>query len=325
MTAVILDPTSQEPIGRQRTPRGSWFALLPQLRDLAVVLATATYALGHGVWAIYSFTYGLGAHIAGQMQYFIAGAPALAAVSGFILSIYWLSVGFKKFQSLIVRRRGHKMRHLIPLLFLCSMAILNWKPETNMFTLALALFAVPLMPLQPLVAGMGSTVTVRILTVLPLIPIFIFAVYLYATSVYPQLPLEFGGGRPQCVMVGVRPESITPLWRNLVLESRSASLYELKRASNSNASKRKASLGKLIAIRQSELNDLIGGKAKLDQFAEAGPLLLWAEGDSDLLLSVHGFGSKTADHYTVRRIDSMVVRYVSSLSLESEGCPPGSL
>src|SRR5579864_1866040 len=144
------------------------------------------------------------------------------------------------------------------------------------------------------------------------------------------------GGTQVCRALGVSGASWTPLppmmgcprsrgnftWRELVVESKLASLLQLEMAANGKSADFKPTVLKLIEVKRNELKELTGGQAKSERFAEAGPLLLWAEGESDLLLSVRGFDAELEDRYTVRRTDSIVIRYVGAAASESEGCPP---
>jgi hypothetical protein len=313
---MIIEPSNSRPSLFSRIAAWDWVAALPKLRDLAIVVATAAYVTGYAIWGIYAYEYGLGTRSAVQMQYFVAGAPGLVVISLILVLFYWFPAVLSTLGRYLLRKLGSRLFStlgIMALVLLCLGAIAY--PHSNDSLDRIDALGFVLIIIQVIFAGFqGDTKQVRAM-LLSLLPLFAFSLYFYALYVYPDIPQELGGGRPKCVVLGVGADSQNSSWQSLVLESQKQVLVTLNKWKNGSETERK-----LYAMQSRKVEQLYG-RADAKNFSETGPLLLWSESDSNLLLSVTRYSADLTDRYLIPRSDSLIVRYVSEISGGVNGCP----
>lgn len=311
---MIVDASGSEVTSESGRPPANWIAGLPKLRDVLILIASVTYALGYAVWAIYALEYGLGTRPAVQMQYFVAGAPALVVLAAVGMAFYWAPFLLKGIRDMVVRKLDKRALRLLTMALL-ALIILSGAfgkiLHLNEIVFSLILIVTQFM----LMTIHGSTPPIRLILLL-LTPIWAFSLYAYATTFYPHIAQELGGGRPKCVVIGLADASLNSAsWQNLVRNSQLGALVNLKRVKNPSEPLRNLTRlqdAKVMALWKS---------TKPSDFAVSGPLLLWNETETSLLLSV-GLSANWDDRFLMPRSSSMVVRYVSEFGAEGEGCPP---
>jgi hypothetical protein len=311
---MIIDPQDRNARLVRRFSGQPWIDLLPKLRDLAIAGAGMVYIIGYIVWAFYASINGLGTRPAAQMQYFVAGTPALLVLAAVLLLFYWAPIVFVAFSRYLQRKFKHAYVAILLVLFLLVAALQFISYDLIFGVLA----AIALVVIQCLMLALqGARRSIRFL-MLPLIVVGVAFVYFYAAYIYPRIPQEFGGGRPRCVMLSTSVGALKgDSWNKLVVESRISGLYSLGKIK-----RQTDSIKKLRAYGEKELKLMLSHQEGADALlAETGPLLLWSESDTHLLLSVQEYGSDLEDRYIVPRVDSMVIRYVSGISGNIEGCP----
>lgn len=320
---MLLDPNTQKPVANNAKTNGeAALRWLPKMRDGAIIVVSVTYALGYAVWAIYAYKYGLGVRPAGQTQYFVAGGPALIIIGTLLSLFYAAPILLDRARQWLTRRFGMKTAGAIGILstlMLLVGMVLQFDVEISTAVPGSLLVAVLLVITETIAMGLlGEKAPVRLL-LLPLVPIGIGAVYFYATEAYPKIPQELGGGRPQCVMIGLQTHSVTPSWRGLVLES-----WVHARNNMIKVQPMSPVMLELIKQKDGQLKELLSGKAEAAKLTEAGPLLLWAESDSQLIVSIGGYDSDMDDRFIIGRTNEMIVRRVSEIGSESVGCEVGA-
>jgi hypothetical protein len=307
----------QTPHDAQTAPARVWLDVLPKLRDSVLVIFGTAYALGYIVWAIHAYRNGLGGRPASPAQYFVAGAPVLTVLVILLCLFYWLPQALKSLRDFAIRRfgrRGHALIGLVGILILVAAYRLDALSTKSLAGTVVTGMVVLLLALTGITLMVGDF-PVRAFLV-TIVPLCMLAIHAYAYSIFPNLPQEFGGGRPRCVTVSIGELAVTPAWKVLVVQSKQAAAFNMRHRPDSSKL-----LKSIAASTERDVTRMEMGEAAINEYATTGPLMLWAESESELLVSVGSFDARLDDRFVVPRTDSMIVTYISSIAASGNGCP----
>src|SRR6185503_8571295 len=268
-------------------------------RDSVLVLATASYVIGYGIWSIYAWQFGLGPRPASQMQYFVAGTPPLAAAALLAALLRWPPKMASGLARRLVGRIGRRIALgaaplVAALLFLAHGRLL---PAAEFTLVGFSVGAVYFL-LLGLDLRLRDPSHIALFAVVPLV-----FLYLYAAIWYPEIPKALGGGRPECVVLWREGGGEDYAWQKIARESRSRGLSRLQRSESTPPPSN--SRGNMVI--QDELDRLASGSAPKNVITRSGSLLLWMETDSALVVSSGRRHASSDTRFSVPRYDSLVI------------------
>lgn len=184
-----------------------------QVRDAVLFVATAAYVLGYLTWAIYSNDVGLGVLPPLEGQYFLAGAVPLLLLVTAVVALRAIA----PLPAAAARQTAKRWSELIVgasvLLILVPPAIGQLVTISTTVALWLLVFGVAGMyfglALSVRAAETGTGIVLWLLRVS--VPLLVAGgIGLCATRLFPLLPRELGGPRPQCVQLDVATAALSP-------------------------------------------------------------------------------------------------------------------
>jgi hypothetical protein len=209
---------------QEKPPMFGWMPPIGRVRDLAFIVAGVTYILGYIVWSINAYVNGLGMLPAIEAQYFIAGVIPLVI----ILLVYFTIRAFQPFVGLIVEiistfpEKLHFtlliFAYIIPCATGITMLVLHYHYPDSLFflTTLLILWFVSFFSVYFIsrirFIGLTSSVSylynlgIRILrpaSYMYALLLGFVAISIYVSFLYPLIPQEFGGLRPQSAYMDI--------------------------------------------------------------------------------------------------------------------------
>jgi hypothetical protein len=189
-----------------------------KVRDGLLILGAALYGLGYLVWSNYALQNNLGLLPALDAQYFLAGV-----VPGLLIAFTFFTI--KAVTSIPIHIRTYFQSHrfllflfpLLPVAFLLSVEFGWWKIPTQQ------ILGVPIIILAPIsfslalpyyfaialdYAKSGGFSRIYNLYFLPIYGCLV-AMFFYTSSVYPNLPPEFGGVHPRSAYIDFERQKVS--------------------------------------------------------------------------------------------------------------------
>jgi hypothetical protein len=313
-----------------------WLPKISTLRDIAIVVLAAPYALGHIVWAIYALLHGLGTRRAAETQYFIAGAPALAAgiivcvIIGFLLFVAG-AIGTE-----IEERWGRRavIFSLATIFALFVVTILaHWGIWAVLLAIATGFVLIGKSALSNAIAIDGVSLNDddgtkllvsfgrRLFTSLAafLLVAFVIWVFIYAAFIYPRIPQEFGGGHPHCALLSTSQNLSDPTWKRLALRSYAAAAERVERLAQT--PKLGAASVENLRAQSAFFRERAKDAAASTAPKETGPVLMWSEDDNFVLVSVDTNAANLDSRFILSRKDVSTIELMTEARGLVVGCP----
>jgi hypothetical protein len=184
-----------------------------ELLEMLLGGATIIYALGYAAWAWYSWEYQLGMPPALESQYFVAGGiPALIVLITFLALAALRALRGR--QPTEQEDRRAKWMAKVAAVLVGGTFISNMLDAPTvgfwLFIAGTALFLVAIfLSRSETDRQAAKTATWGLAFVSVIVALVLFM--LYSSRVFPKLPVELGGPRPQCVTVDVDTRAVSPV------------------------------------------------------------------------------------------------------------------